>query len=113
MMAPIIDDQTMADKKIGDGGGSRSIKGSLGAESFKGSKAQWTHEQEGLDFAGNIRCCCCLKMGRGISLIVLYLFLMTLWDLFFIVFIIISKAKKDDSVNPLGAAYQGGTEQAD
>ena len=38
---------------------------------------------------------------------------MTLWDLFFIVFIVISKAKKDDSINPLGVAYQGGTEQAD
>ena len=99
MMAPIIDEQAGSSMKLGDASGpiQRSVKGSLGKEAFKGTQAQWTHEQEGLDFAGNIRCCCCFKMGKGIVLIVTYLFLMTVWDLFFIVFIIISKVTGDSS----------------
>jgi len=104
MMAPMMDAKKI--KEASSGPSQRSIKGSLGGEEFKGVKAQWTHEQEGLDFASSVRCCCCIKMGTAIPLILLFNYIMTLVNDFTMIgFLIANKASKGEIPNPLAAAY--------
>ena len=45
-------------------------------------------------------------MGNGIAWIIIYLLIFIAYDLFMIVMLIISKAKKDREFNPLGVAFK-------